>query len=144
MVLAQKRPRGAPLQVLAAELRFENHRSAAHALASGQSAPGADCRGGRNARATQTHSRTFRFPPATHPRESPTAASVTARHLSASLRDFTYALKPLSVRSPRTATEKHFPLVKKLWTIGLSCGGLRKTGREIMLRRKLSQSSFMF
>ena len=69
----------------------------------------------------------FRFPPAIHPRESPAAASVTARHLSASLRDLTYALNPLWDRLFRAATEKHFPLVKNLWTIGLSCGGLRKT-----------------
>lgn len=132
MVLARKRPLGARfLPALAAELRFENHRSTAYALASSQPAPGADCRGGRNARKIFTHSRAFRFPPAIHPRESPTAASVTARHLSASLRDFTYALNSLLIRSPRVATEKHFPLVQKLWRIGLSCGGLRKTGRKL-------------
>ncbi len=42
----------------------------------------------------------------------------------------TYALKPLSGRPPRAATENYFALVQKLWTTTLPCGKLRKSAKQ--------------
>jgi hypothetical protein len=72
----------------------------------------------------------FQFPPAIHPRELPAATGVTAIIVRQALRFTTFSLKPLSGRTLRSATEKHFPLVQKLWTTGLPCGSLRKTAQE--------------
>jgi hypothetical protein len=72
-------------------------------------------------------SRASDFPPAIHPRELPVCRRVTAIIRWQALRIATYSLNPLSSRMFRLATEKHFALVKKLWTIGLPCGRLRKS-----------------
>jgi hypothetical protein len=37
---------------------------------------------------------------------------------------------------PRAATEKHFPLVQKLWTPKLPCGKPWKTTEEIVQKKK--------
>jgi len=42
----------------------------------------------------------------------------------------TYSLHPLCYGMFEAATEKQFPLVQKLWTTKLPCGGLRKTAQE--------------
>ena len=72
----------------------------------------------------------FQFPPAIHPRELPTATSVTAIIIWQALRIATFSLNPLSARMLRPATEKPFPLVRKLWTMSLPCGKLRKSMQE--------------
>jgi hypothetical protein len=46
------------------------------------------------------------------------------------LRIATYSLNPLCPRMLRRATEKHFPLVRNLWTTRLPCGKLRKSAEE--------------
>jgi hypothetical protein len=58
------------------------------------------------------------------------AADVTAIIRWQALRIATYSLNPLSGRMFRPATEKHFALVKKLWTMELPCGRLRKSANK--------------
>jgi hypothetical protein len=60
----------------------------------------------------------------------PAATSVTAIIIWQALRIATFSLNPLSGRMLRPATEKHSPLVQKLWTMSLPCGSLRKTAQE--------------
>jgi len=68
----------------------------------------------------------FQFPPAIHPRELPAATGVTAIIVRQALRA-PRSLNPLWGRTLPAATEKHFPLVQKLWTMRLPCGRLRKS-----------------
>jgi hypothetical protein len=125
--------RGAPhLPALAAEHDSENMIRRTTALQpsrrpAAQLAQRASCRGGRNARATGTRSRASNFPPAIHPRELPVCRQPTAFIIWQAVRVTTYSLNPLSGRLLRTATEKHFTLVNKLWTMRLACGSLRKS-----------------
>ena len=42
----------------------------------------------------------------------------------------TYSVNPLCSRLLRAATEKHFALVQKLWTMRLPCGRLRKNAEN--------------
>jgi len=76
----------------------------------------------------------FRFPPAIHPRELPAATGVTAIIVRQALRVPTFSLNPLCARRLRIATEKHSPVVQKLWTRRLPCGSLRKNKNELLLR----------
>jgi hypothetical protein len=69
----------------------------------------------------------FRMSLAIHPRELPVCHWRHRNHRSTSLRVLTYSLNSLWVRKSRTATEKHFALVQKLWTMRLPCGRLRKS-----------------
>ncbi len=95
-----------------------------------QPAQGADCRGGRNARATDSRSRAFPISPSNSPSRIASCHRRHRNHHPASFEISTFALHSLSVRMLRPATEKHFPLVQKLWTIGLPCGSLRKSAQE--------------
>jgi len=61
------------------------------------------------------------------------ATGVTAIIHWQALRIATYSLNPLWYGMLRVATEKHFLLVQKLWTIVLPCGSLRKTKSEFAL-----------
>jgi hypothetical protein len=72
----------------------------------------------------------FRMSLAIHPRELPAATSVTANIVWQVLRFATFSLNPLSARMSRPATQKRFPVVQKLWRIGLPCGRLRKSAQE--------------
>ncbi len=92
-----------------------------------QPAQGADRRGGRNARATGMRSRAFPISPSNSPSRIASCHRRHRNHHPASFEISTFALHSLSVRMFGPATEKHFPLVQKLWTIGLPCGRLRKT-----------------
>jgi hypothetical protein len=92
-----------------------------------QPAQGADCRGGRNARATGSRSRAFPISPSNSPSRIASCHRRHRNHHPASFENSTFALHPLSFTTSRPATEKHFFLVQKLWTIGLPCGSLRKT-----------------
>jgi hypothetical protein len=58
------------------------------------------------------------------------ATGVTAIIHWQALRIATYSLNPLSGRMFRPAIEKRLSLVKKLWTIGLPCGRLRKSANK--------------
>jgi hypothetical protein len=84
----------------------------------------------------------FQFPPAIHPRELPAATGVTAIIVRQALRIATYSLNPLWARMLRVATEKHFALVQKLWTMKLPCGKLRKTGAGIAPTKTVEQQRF--
>jgi hypothetical protein len=96
-----------------------------------QPAPRASCRGGRNARATGTRSRALPIFPRQFTLENcRSAAGFTAIVVRQAVRIATYSLNPLSGRMLRPATEKHFVLVKKLWTMRLACGRLRKSPHE--------------
>lgn len=48
------------------------------------------------------------------------------------LRMLTFSLNPLSGRLLRTAIQKLYWLVQKLWTMRLPCGRVRKTKNEII------------
>jgi hypothetical protein len=89
-----------------------------------------EVRGGRNARATGTHSRALPISPGDSPSRIASCHRLRRNHLSASLRVLTCSMNPLSASWLRAATKKHFALVQKLWTIGLPCGSLRKTAEE--------------
>jgi hypothetical protein len=52
----------------------------------------------------------------------------------ASFENATFSLNPLSSGKLRAATEKHYPLVQKLWRVRLPCGSLRKTVDEISMQ----------
>jgi hypothetical protein len=96
-----------------------------------QPAQRAGCRGGRNARATGTRSRAFpNFPWQFTLRELPAATSVTAIIVRQDLKGLTFSMNPLCGTMLRPATEKHFALVQKLWTMRLACGSLRKRLNE--------------
>ncbi len=58
------------------------------------------------------------------------AAGYTVIVVRQAVRITTYSLNPLSGRMLRPATEKHFVLVQKLWTMRLPCGCLRKSAEE--------------
>jgi hypothetical protein len=96
-----------------------------------QPAPRADCRGGRNARATGLRSRAFPISPGNSPSR---IAGCHRRHRKSSfgklLRIATFSLNPLSGRTLRSATKKLCTIVQKLWTIVLPCGKLRKTAQD--------------
>ena len=72
----------------------------------------------------------FEFPLAIHPRELPAATGVTAIIVWQALRFATYSLNPLWSRMSRSATQKRFAVVQKLWTMKLACGSLRKRAHE--------------
>jgi hypothetical protein len=132
-VLVRQRPRRVPhLPVLAAEHDSENMIRRIASLQplrwpAAQPAQGADCRGGRNARATDSRSRAFPISPSNSPSRIASCHRRHRNHHPASFEISTFALHPLSFTMLRPATEKHFPLVQKLWTMGLPCGSLRKT-----------------
>ena len=88
--------------------------------------------GGRNARATGPRSRAFPISPGNSPSRiaslPPASPQIIVRQ---ALRVTTFSLNPLWGRMLRAATEKHFPLVRKLWTTRLPCGKLRKSAEEI-------------
>lgn len=131
----RQRSPGAPhLPVLAAEHDSGNMIPKIAALQTllwpaAQPAPGAGCKGGRNARVTATRSRAlFDFPPRQFTLENcQSATGVTAIIVRQAVRIATYSLHPLSGRMLRPAIKKHFPLVQKLWTMRLPCGRLRKS-----------------
>ncbi len=108
-----------------------NHFPATPAVASCPAHSRAGCGGGRNARATGTHSRAFpNFPWQFTLENCQSATGVTAIISWQALRFATYSVNPLWYGMFRAATEKHFPLVQKLWTTILPCGKLRKTKNE--------------
>ena len=76
----------------------------------------------------------FVCPLAIHPRELPAATGVTAIIVRQALRVPTFSLNPLCARRLHIATEKHSPVVQKLWTRALPCGSLRKNKNEPLLR----------
>ena len=116
----------------------ENHFSATPAAAGCPARSRADCGGGRNARATGTRSRAFpNFPWQFTLENCQSATGVTAIIHWQDLRIATYSLNPLWSGMLRAATEKHFPLVRNLWTTRFPCGKLRKTVEEIA-RMKLT------
>jgi hypothetical protein len=110
----------------------KNHFSATPAASRRrQPAPRADRGGGRNARVTGTHSRAFPNSRWQFTLENcQSATGVTAIISWQVLRLTTYSLHPLCYGMFEAATEKQFPLVQKLWTTKLPCGGLRKTAEE--------------
>ena len=59
------------------------------------------------------------------------ATGVTAIIHWQALRIATYSLNPLCSGMLRRATEKHFPLVRNLWTTRFPCGKLRKSAEEM-------------
>jgi hypothetical protein len=84
--------------------------------------------GGRNARATGTHSRAFpifprRFTLENH-RSAPSFAAII---VGQAFENPTFSLNSLCRRSIRAATRIRFSAVQKLWTMTLPCGKLRKT-----------------
>jgi hypothetical protein len=96
----------------------ENHFSAIPAAASCPVRSRTDCGGGRNARATGTHSRAFpNFPWQFTLENCQSATGVTAIIHWQALRIATYSLNPLCPRMLRAATEKYSPLVQKLCTM---------------------------
>jgi hypothetical protein len=115
----------------------ENHFSAIPAAASCPVRSRTDCGGGRNARATGTHSRAFpNFPWQFTLENCQSATGVTAIIHWQAVRIATYSLNPLWYGMLRAATEKPFPLVQKLWRIVLPCGSLRKTAEEIAVEER--------
>jgi len=85
-----------------------------------------------------THSRAFpNFPWQFTLENCQSATGVTAIINRQALRIATYSLNPLCSRMSRLATEKHFSVVQKLWTMRLPCGRLRKTVDEIALAQTL-------
>jgi hypothetical protein len=58
------------------------------------------------------------------------ATGFTAFIIRQAARITTYSLNPLWSRMLRPATEKHFALVNKLWTMRLACGSLRKSPHQ--------------
>ncbi len=137
-VLVRQRSRRVPhLPVLAAERDPENMILRITSLQplrrpAAQPAPRADCRGGRNARATGTHSRAFPISPGNSPSRIASCHRRHRNHHPASFENSTFSLNPLSARMLRPATEKHFPLVQKLWTMWLPCGSLRKSASHLI------------
>ena len=114
----------------------ENHFSATPAAADCPARSRADCGGGRNARATGTRSRAFpNFPWQFTLENCQSATGVTAIIHWQDLRIATYSLNPLCYGMLRRATEKHFPLVRNLWTARFPCGKLRKSAEEIAGRK---------
>jgi hypothetical protein len=128
-VLVRQRSPGVPhLPVLAAELRFRksllcnpcdrewpsllNERTVEE---------------GRKARATGTRSRAFPISPGNSPSRIASCHRRHRNHHPASFENSTFSLNPLWAGLLRPATEKHFALVQKLWTLRLPCGCLRKT-----------------
>jgi hypothetical protein len=109
----------------------KNHFSASPAASHRPQPAQADWAGGRNARATGTHSRAFPNSRWQFTLENcQSATGVTAIISWQALRLTTYSLHPLCSGMFEAATEKQFPLVQKLWTTKLPCGGLRKTAEE--------------
>jgi hypothetical protein len=83
--------------------------------------------GGRNARATSTTlARVSNFPQQFTLENRRSAAGFAANLVRQALEGPTYSVTPLCGTTMRVATEKHFALVQKLWTIKLHCGSLRK------------------
>jgi hypothetical protein len=102
-----------------------------------QFAQRASCRGGRNARATGSAlARVSNFPRQFTLENCQLPPASPQSFIRQASRFATYSLNPLSGRMLRPATEKLLPLVQKLWTIGLPCGSLRKTRRNLGARNE--------
>lgn len=86
--------------------------------------------GGRNARATSTTlTRVSNFPQQFTLENRRSAAGLAANIVRQALEGLTYSVTPLCGTTLRVATEKHFALVQKLWTIRFHCGSLRKNAQ---------------
>ena len=86
---------------------------------------------GRNARATESHSRAISIVPWQFTLENcqlPPASPQSS--LGKTVKGLTYSLNPLWGTMLLAATEKHFTLVQKLWRMRLPCGRLRKKARK--------------
>ena len=91
--------------------------------------------GGRNARATGTHSRASPIFPRRFTLENRrSAAGFTAIVVRQALKGPTYSVNPLCGRLLPVATRKHFLLVQKLWRMRLPCGRLRKSPEKIIAK----------
>jgi hypothetical protein len=77
----------------------------------------------------RTHAR-FRIPAGNSPSRIASLPPASPQSSVGKLRLTTYSLHPLCSGMFEAATEKQFPLVQKLWTTKLPCGGLRKTAEE--------------
>ncbi len=145
--------RSATFTVTVAELWFENHNSATSATANGPpNSIGRGHGGGRNARATSTTlTRVSNFPQQFTLENRRSAAGSAANLVRHALEGPTYSVTPLCGTTMRVATEKHFALVQKLWTIRLRCGSLRKNaqihqtleifeGQELEIMERASRS----
>jgi hypothetical protein len=143
----------ATFTVTVAEPWFENHNSATSAAADGP--PQLIERGhggGRNARETSTTlTRVSNFPQQFTLENRRSAAGLAANIVRQALEGLTYSVTPLCGTTMRVATEKHFTLVQKLWTIRLHCGSLRKNaqihqtltifeGQELEIMQRVSRS----
>jgi hypothetical protein len=98
-----------------------------------QPTPRVGSRGGRNARATGSHSRAFPNFPWQFTLENcqlpPASPQIIVRQ---ALRDPTFSMNPLSTRMLRAATAICCPLVQKLWSMCLPCGRLRKCADQTL------------
>ena len=83
--------------------------------------------GGRNARATGTHSRAFPISPGNSPSRIASCHRRHRNHQLASFENATFSLNPLSATLLLLATQKPSPLVQNLWTMCLPCGSPRKS-----------------
>lgn len=105
----------------------ENHLPQLCGGPAAQPTPRVSSRGGRNARATGSHSRAFPNFPWQFTLENcqlpPASPQIIVRQ---ALRDPTFSMNPLSPRMLRAATAISSPLVQKLWRMCLPCGRLRK------------------
>src|ERR1700733_11555934 len=118
-LLVRQRSRGVPhLPVLVGSVDSRNRPCATSAVVSQQPNPFTEreveeaAMPGQPARARAR----FRMSLAIRPRELPVCHWRHRNHRSTSLRVLTYSLNTLWGRKRRAATEKHFPLVQKLWT----------------------------